>query len=97
MAVDVGPVRVSGPVKSNRARVFWRDGMLYVAAGRNAVKSVETTEPVRERNHWAATTDDGQTITFTEHGCPRCGWTLSRVPADQLVAAARPAQRLGAT
>lgn len=93
-AVDVGPVRVLGPVKSNRARVFWRDGVLYVAAGRNAVKSIETSEPVRSTSGWVATTTDGAEITFTSHGCPRCGWTLHRVDADQLVAAARPALRL---
>lgn len=94
MGVDVGPVRVSGVVKSNRARVFWLDGVLYVAAGRAAVKSIETSEPVRHNGGWKATTTDGAEVTFTSHGCPRCGWSLHRVPVAQLVGAAKPALRL---
>lgn len=89
MALDVGPVNITGAVKMYRARVWWRDGVLYMCGAENLVKSAEVEEPIRDaRGWWAAVLSDGRHIHFTRRGCSACGWQLGRMDREMLEAKA---------
>lgn len=86
--LDVGPVRVSGALRGNRARVLYLDGTLYVALAANNVKAVAASEPEKQGDVWVAHTSDGGHVEFTRKGCPSCGWSLGRLKVDRLLAVA---------
>lgn len=88
--LDVSPVEVRGPIRAVKARVIYADGKLYVARGSQDVTSFEVPEPTKtdpRRSQFAAEND----LTFYRRGCGSCGYTLGRIPAEDLIAAAIPA------
>lgn len=91
--LDVGPVRVSGAIRANRARVFYLGGRLYVVAAANNVKAIDTDEPIKDGEVWKTHTADGHHIEFTRKGCPSCGWSLGRLKLDRLIDVANGTRR----
>lgn len=84
----MGPVNVTGVMRANRARVIYEDGRLFIfqTATRHAV--FETYSPVGDNNgSFSAELRDGSgEVTFTRHGCSTCGYSLGRIPKEQLLA-----------
>ena len=76
---DVGPCRVEGGLTAPRARVLWSDGVLFVARSpRNVIAASAIDEPVIADGGWTVTLDSGEVVTFTQKGCPRCGYQETR-------------------
>jgi hypothetical protein len=75
VSVDIGPVNVRGAVRARHARVLWSDGTLYILSkrqGRIERQTIATTEPTKPdtpNGYWRATSDVGQSISFTRRGC----------------------------
>lgn len=99
--LDVGPVRVSGRLKGNRARVIWDPkpgveingrpfGRLYVCLAANNVRAFDAAEPTYDGEVWTTHTLEGVDATFhiewTRKGCPACGWQLGRLKANRIIA-----------
>lgn len=84
---DQGPMNVSGAITARRARVIYKDGMLYVFTTPTRAQSMATTEPVQSGQDWTVQTEeDGTVIHFTRRGCSTCGWNLGRFSAPDLLA-----------
>lgn len=89
--LDVGPVNITGAVKMYRARVWWRDGTLFMCGAENLVKTAETEEPEKDsRGWWKTQLSDGRHIHFSRRGCSTCGWQLGRLNPETLEGKAVP-------
>lgn len=75
VTIDMGPVHVRGAVRARYARVLWANGTMYVVhrhGGRINTQTIASTEPTKPdspNGYWRATSDTGQSITFTRKGC----------------------------
>ncbi len=82
----MGPVNVTGVFRANRARVIFKEGRLHIFQTATRHTSYETSSPVGDEGSWTADLSDGSgQLTFTRHGCSTCGYSLGRIPADQLL------------
>jgi hypothetical protein len=86
--VDSSPAEVRGPipgVRASRARVVWREGMLYVATASNKVRAYEAPDaPVLNGNMWST-----GGWSWYRSRCGTCSFSLGQVPVSQLIAAAK--------
>ena len=85
-SLDVGPVNVTGVFRANKARVIYSDGRLHIFQTATRHVDYETDPPLEEAGVYTAQLSDGSgELRFSRQGCSTCGYSLGRIPADQLL------------
>jgi hypothetical protein len=86
--IDANGVRVSGPVTAKRARVLWKDGVLYIVTAVDRVQALSCEQPRKWGGGYQADIDGAiLMIQVPSCGCHRNA-RLGALTHDQIIAAA---------
>lgn len=69
MTIDMGPARISGPIRGARLRVLWKDGILYTVDGNGQVNTYDVPEEPTHRNSGFIYHMNGAKGSFYKSGC----------------------------